>query len=271
MGTARENQSVIVALDGGLGNQMFQYAFGRSLSIARSEEVLFYKKFSPRAPHLPQRRYMLDAFNVDVKFTDSMPEPIFYDQAFCYQPGLFRAPRGASFDGWWQTEKYFVDSFPLRWEFNLRVAASEQSARIAEMMWDRPSAFMHVRRGDYTTPEALAYHGICSLDYYREAACRINAAEKVLWFIFSDDPEWCIQNFKHATVVDWNLDKPWEDIWLMRQCWHGVISNSTFGWWGAWLGDAKENRIVIAPDKWFSGAGLNSKDVVPERWVKLAN
>jgi hypothetical protein len=109
------------------------------------------------------------------------------------------------------------------------------------------------------------------MDYYTVAVQYIKARyENPKFFVFSDEPDWCRANFSgDFVVVDHNGNFPHEDMWLMAQCKHGVIANSSFSWWGCWLGDNQNERICIAPKRWFAGANLRTDDLIPERWVKL--
>jgi Glycosyl transferase family 11 len=116
------------------------------------------------------------------------------------------------------------------------------------------------------------------MDYYNAAMSYVREREpEVRFFIFSDDPDWCRSTFPHDTVVGHN---GWgsgnrgpatehEDLYLMSLCNHAVICNSTFGWWGAWLGDevTRRPRIVVSPEKWSVDG--KPRDIVPERWIKL--
>src|SRR5208282_6684744 len=103
-------------------------------------------------------------------------------------------------------------------------------------------------------------------------------SEGVKFFVFSDDPEWCKANFPEFLTIDHNKagngtapGKEHEDLWLMSLCRHAIIANSSFSWWGAWLGDDQPNRVVIGPERWFVTPNLETKDIIPERWLKYGN
>jgi hypothetical protein len=120
-------------------------------------------------------------------------------------------------------------------------------------------------------------------EYYNIARQWIHAAQEgVKFFIFSDDPDWCKNEFPGFRVVDHNkpggklfgtdqTGKEHEDLWLMGLCRHAIIANSTFSWWGAWMGDEQPGRTVIGPKTWFGPAlaQLETKDILPDRWIKL--
>jgi hypothetical protein len=269
---AREGKSVIVQLQGGLGNQMFQYAFGKSVSEATGQKVTFVKEPGSRRP------YGLDAFDTDVVFSPRLETPVFYENPFCYNPGVYQAAiNGASFSGHWQTERYF-NSELVRKHMNLRGTPSIEALWTAERILAARgrSAFIHVRRTDYVGVNE-SYHGLMSLNYYRQAVHRIRLqVDNPKFFIFSDDPEWCkitFPNLIDCEVVEGN--KAHEDLWLMALCQHAIIANSSFSWWGAWLNPLEDIRpycrVVIGPEKWFATPTLESKDILPDRWLRYGN
>jgi len=274
---------MVVLLKGGLGNQMFQYAFGISVSKARGEALSFTRDI----PDSDLKRcYALGVFDVPITFVSEMPAPIFYEwnHTYAFDPGVYDK-QWASFDGQWQTEKYFDvplvrDAFSLRSPENQLSGASQAVAREILGCEER-SAFLHVRRTDYVGQEE--YHTNLGMDYYSAAMSiikeRVGNAE---FFVFSDDPAWCKEAFPGLRVVDHNKPggrlfgsdvpgKEHEDIWLMGLCSHGVIANSSFSWWGAWLGGTRPGRTCIAPRRWLGPAAafLDTKDIAPERWMKI--
>jgi hypothetical protein len=137
---------------------------------------------------------------------------------------------------------------------------------------------IHVRRGDYiSVPENFNKHGICGVDYYNRAINYLLSIEQdPTFFIFTDDIEWVRINmlplFKNSIIVSTNnigVDS-WRDLYLMSQCKHQIIANSTFSWWGAWLNE-NQHKNIISPTNWFSNKELNDStgDLIPETWVRL--
>jgi hypothetical protein len=263
---------MIVALQGGLGNQLFQYAFGRAVSIGRQEELFFHKvNLSPTS----HRDYILDRFNTKVQLVNQASGPYYRETVFRYDPGVFEAPTGSYFQGFWQTAKYFnnIDSV-IREELqfklnpNLKVNVCQIAKRIKD---NENSTFIHVRRGDYLREPHLSYHGLPTIDYYRQA---VNLLEKTYadihqqFFVFSDDPAWCREIFPYNYLVIEGTNQ-FEDLYLMSQCRHAILANSSFGWWGAYLGDCQPDRTVIAPRQWFQDANTSYEDIVPEGWLKI--
>jgi hypothetical protein len=263
----KESNAMIVSLEGGCGNQLFQAAFGLSVAKARGEECFFTRH---KLEHDPNGRvYELGHFAADIKFVEREEEPICWDSWY-HNPGVYDK-KWQSFAGHWQTEKYF-DAPLVRQATKLRHPVSIVSSLTAIDIFLQPSAFIHVRRTDTLKPEEIEYHGRCSDGYYARAIDHIREkVPGVRFFVFSDDPWWCREHFsKDFTFVDYNLASAHEDLWLMSLCNHAIIANSTFSWMGAWLGDQQKDRIVIAPSKWFR-IGLNYSDVVPDRWLKFDN
>jgi Glycosyl transferase family 11 len=247
------------------------------VSQARKEKLLF-KKYRLGRGH--QRPYSLGAFNVHVKFAKWALGPKYQETTHCrYDPGVYTAQASSYFIGYWQTEKYFDEAL-VRKELSLRLPVGRESERVGKLIKSQPSAFVHVRRTDYLHPSNATVIGNMGMDYYNEAIAFIKArVPKVHFFVFSDDPAWCRETFSGDgfTVVGHNWwargrrgpGTEHEDLWLMSQCDHAIIPNSTFGWWGAWLNPEK-NRIAIAPKHWYlPSANVDARDIVPERWTKI--
>jgi hypothetical protein len=274
---------VIVRLCGGLGNQMFQYAFGRCLSQKRNDVLLLETSQLQVPPPHTSRDYRLDIFNISGKLT-TLPEITktsgvllsmiqcgrgFHREVFEWRTGCAHVV----LQGFWTSELYFSEiECLLRREFTFK-----SPARICSHTIDTNSACavcVHVRRGDYLSP-AGDHLGFVGLDYYKKAVAFV--AERVPnphFYVFSDDMQWCIENlsftYPHTYV---HHDRPpdefaEDDLRLMAACQHFIIANSTFSWWAAWLG-SKESTIVVAPGRWFRDDAHASNEIVPSRWARL--
>jgi len=270
-------------LMGGCANQIFQYATGlalaRRLGVDLKLDVSWYE--TPRRD--PPRRYSLGLFKgVDARVVHSLWGRIIREEEFSYKPALFEnAPRKCSLVGYWQCEKYF---FGLRDELRERLLPREplpaRSMATERAILDagERSVFVTVRRTDYV---GNPYHVVLPMDYYREAAALIAAKVRdPAFFIFSDDPEWCEANFKlpyHTTIagnfdrtVEHHLGREDAELYLMRLCRHAIMANSSYSWWGAWLGADIKGGMVIAPKSWFGPAFKEDpRDIVPGRWIRL--
>ncbi len=263
---------MIVGLEGGMCNQLFQVAFGYSVSRARAEEIFFTKW---RFENDPSRDYALDPFTCEIKIVSEDVPPIIREPFFRYNPEVYTMPV-VTFTGHWQSEKYF-DKPLVRSLFRLKNPPSDESRSVALDILRQPSCFVHFRRTDNLLPEKMAYHGMPSMGYYHRAIDHIRLqVPNVKFFLFSDEPEWCKATFPALTTVGHNPmslkgrpGREHEDIWLMSLCRHAIIANSTFSWWGAYLGP-DTSGIVIAPKTWFGPASpMESCDIVPERWLKF--
>ena len=288
---------VIVNLIGGLGNQMFQYAAGRALTLARGEPLrVDVGGIGPRQFELSQIfRCVADIASTDevrrtlgwqavlvVRRILARPEfaavrvkGFIVEPHFHYWPGIRSVPVTAYLHGYWQSERYFSDaSAALRADFSFRRPMSEVNASLAEKIGRCAAVSLHVRRGDYlSNPRTHAVHGLCSVDYYR-AAIRL-VAERVAapeFFAFSDDIAWVRENLDigfPCHYVDHNRGaESYNDMRLMSLCQHHIISNSSFSWWGAWLA-ANPSRIVIAPKQWFQKTSHDTSDLIPDDWIRI--
>lgn len=270
-------------LMGGCGNQIFQYAtalvLARRLGVDLKLDVSWFETARPTEP----RMYALGLFKgVEARVVRSLWGRIIREQGHPYNPALFEnASRKCSLVGYWQCEKYF---FALRDELRERLlprgplpARSIATERAILQAGER-SVFVHVRRTDFGSDPN---HGLVPMEYYRQAAALIaGQVRDPVFFVFSDDAEWCEANFKlpHATTIvgDFNrtvqphLGREDADLYLMRLCGHAIMANSSYSWWGAWLGADSKGGIVIAPKKWFGPAATyDPRDIVPGRWIRL--
>jgi glycosyl transferase family 11 len=248
-----------VLFQGGLGNCMFQWAFGRSLSLRHGVSLTFDRSYIDTDKKRP---YRLDRY-LDADFAPSTGLPVYREKGCPYDPAALTANPNSHFIGYWQTEKYFnveeVRKAFARPRGTPNAATLDVVSRI-----DDKSCFIHARRGDFTAACLANILGCYPPSHYQNAMKQFSASTK--FFAFSDDPQWCRVHMPEAEVVTANQEDGLEcwDIWLMNQFPAGIISNGSFSWWSAWLG--REKR-VIAPKVWFTG--LDYRDCVPERWERL--
>jgi hypothetical protein len=291
---------IVVYLQGGIGNQLFQYAAGRRLAHTLGVPLkLDLSRLAGVAPDATPRRYALAPFRIRAEIATpeesaalSAPAPGLLrrllslvppcsrqthvrERWFSFDRSILELPDGVILDGYWQSERYFADIAPLlREELVLSAEPSEGSRAALRLIKGVNAVSIHVRRGDYVTDaKVAAKHGTCSDAYYREAvAAVVQRVENPRFFVFSDDPAWVRASFSipyPTTVVDENgPDRPYEDLMLMSACRHHIIANSSFSWWGAWLGTGSD-RIVVAPERWFREPGIDTRDLIPESWLKV--
>lgn len=190
--------------------------------------------------------------------------------------GSVLSVRGSVYlSGYWQSENYFLEIAPvIREEFSVVAQMSEEARTISrEITAHADSVAVHIRRGDYAENEHTRnVHGLLPAEYYAAAMAQLAQGNRdPHFFVFSDDPVWAEQNFRlpwPMCVVSKASQSPGDDFRLMMSCRHFVLANSSFSWWGAWLGE-KPQSIVIAPKRWFASGELTSRDIVPDRWRTL--
>jgi len=264
---------MIVALQGGIANQIFQAAFGLSVAETRREDVKFTRF---RVDHDVKRSYGLDAFNFGLEFTDTEPTPYYHDSGR-FDSNVYTAD-AKTFIGYWQHFGYFDNSL-IRDCLALRKEPSEQTIRISEKIMGNPrSTFIHVRRGDYVKEDHTnRFHGCLPLSYYLEAIEHIKQTiPDAEFFVFSDDPEWCFENLPGLSIICHNKpgdgQRPGaeaEDLWLMSLCHHAIVANSAFSAIAAWNGGWRRNQLVVAPKRWFQEPSMADVNPSLDHWIKL--
>jgi len=191
-----------------------------------------------------------------------------------FHESILSLPDNVYLDGYWQSEKYFHDIVDfLRNEFSFVISPSIINQEMMDKIKKCNSVSLHIRRGDYiSNSETMKFHGVLGTEYYRVSLNLIK--EKIKdpeIFVFSDDIMWAKANLDTDLpihFIDHNgTGKDYEDLRLMSNCQHHIIANSSFSWWGAWL-SANPDKIVIAPKQWFNDQSIDSKDLIPNEWVK---
>ena len=285
---------IVVKLIGGLGNQMFQYAIGRSLSLIHDVPL---KLDISAFEDYDDRTYSLKYFKINgeiatalesARFTETgvlkrsfdklkpyYKRSIIVERCFDFDANILEAPEDVYLDGYWQSEKYFnAISKLIRKEFKVKKEASGRNKDLIAEMLDVESVSLHVRRGDYVSNNEIhEIHGTCPLEYYNESMNFIKSwTHNPKFFVFSDDISWVRQNIKidsACSFLDHNgKDKDYEDLRLMSSCKHNIIANSSFSWWGAWLNNNAQ-KIVCAPEKWANHHALNTEHRLPVDWIRV--
>lgn len=289
---------ICIRLEGGLGNQLFQYAAGRSLAIRhKTNLVLDTSILKKTRKGITFRAMELNNFKIIAEIADA--KSIKFSQLFRYAPGVTsfftnwrpfienslnfnsnfaNLPDSTYLVGYWQSFRYFENIASLIYaELMPNKPMSEISSALKNKMTKVNSVALHVRRGDYVTlKSANSMHGALSVSYYKMAIDDIQAKlVNPVFFVFSDDPAWCKEHLPlplDSTKFITHNSGPdsWQDLILMSNCNHSVIANSSFSWWAAWLADQKyglENRLVYAPSRWFVGSTHDTKDRFPSHWI----
>jgi len=294
---------VIMQISGGLGNQLFQYAMGRRLALA-NDVPLVLDHLSGFRRDFYRRTFALDKFNLQCGFVTeaesyadlrgrlcrrlhrwlNQNQPLerrnyvqeFDDKVFDHRLLDLKINQRVFFEGIWQHEEYFHDQAEqIRADLQLIVPHDAENIELARRICSVEAVCVHVRRLHGVSnianaaPRAENDHLHVAANYYQRALDHIlQHVRQPHIFVFADFPEWAKENLKATVPLEFvthnGPNKDFEDFWLMTQCRHFVIANSTFSWWAAWLADYAD-KLVVAP-KAALGKLLQS---VPPSWVTL--
>ncbi|RJR07490.1 alpha-1,2-fucosyltransferase [Candidatus Parcubacteria bacterium] len=298
-------------MKGGLGNQLFQYALGRHLSILNKTklriDISFYYFQTDKL--LDHRTPCLQYFNLAFEtkkhskilypisllfyrlksllirkycrireqiFTDKLGKYIIRED-FNFDPRILQLKDNVNLDGYWQNEKYFIEIQDiLRQEIRPKEELLKDHIELINRIQNCNSVSLHVRRSDKTRTKI---HITCKKYYYDTAIERIcTKVSKPNFYVFSDDIEWVKQKLKIPEPVHFVseiIKKDYLELYLMSLCKYHIISNSSFSWWGAWL-SANPNKVVISPKEWYNSKYINEdklglKDLIPVDWIRISN
>jgi hypothetical protein len=300
---------IIVQLQGGLGNQMFQYAAGRVLAFRKNTllkiDLSFIKK-GVLGENVDYRNYGLNKFCIiedlisedelirfvrKCKFFSKLkiswfnrktgyklPVPkIFWQKGHKFDPEFFTLPQDSYLIGYWQNVKFFGGLEEIiKQDFMFRNLPDQANTVLLSTIKKCESVAIHIRRGDFKNLPVL---GTTDREYYLRAISYLKEKiNKPVLFFFSDEMKWVKENFNtinsgdSISYVDINnsTGSEAEDLRLMSNCKHNIIGNSTFGWWGAWL-NSNPDKIIIAPEKLFADPEIDNqlKGMIPENWIRL--
>ncbi len=292
---------IICRLSGGLGNQLFQYAAARRLSLIHNTELvldlnwfkhvprkssvrvyeLLHYPISARVASVEESRLLSRYHGRLAKFMPfAKPWQAYFENGIQFNSAVLNLPDNSYLCGYWQSYKYFEDvakiignelitNEPLQEEdvkvMNSIVAAGSRSVAV------------HIRRADYVNLKSASdFHGVCSVDYYNSAFNILSEDIKSPhFFVFSDDMDWVRKNIifpGDVTFVSHNsADTAFQDLRLITFCNHKVIANSSFSWWGAWLtaNGGTSTGIVIAPRRWFAKSSISLQGRFPNSWILI--
>ncbi len=281
---------IVVRLQGGLGNQMFQYAAGRALAIRHQTELRLDTR-SYRTDAL--RQYALDQLQIRAKPLSATAtlalrarrriadrcgirgSTTFANERDCaLYPGFEELPPDTCLDGHWQHEEYFVlIRDELRAELQPRAGFCANLTALLDRVRGGETVSVHIRGADYLDPREQTVHGALGAEYYTHAIdllCQHVRAKLILYVFTDDEPAaklvipsghnvvWLCRNEGRADATD---------LFLMSQCRHHIVANSSFSWWGAWLGE-ESGTLTIAPHQWYADPALNRHHPAPARWTR---
>ncbi len=291
---------IIVRLYGGTGNQMFQYALGRTIALKSNTTVgLDVHDLLDRTPraNFTFRDYQLDLFNIAATIVPQSAIPFRYrslvkgkitlklnalrrklfggkgkEHGYVVDLGILARGPDLYLDGYWQSYKYFEsirDTLILDFQLSNPLPAHIQDLK--NEIQSKNALCLHVRRGDYV---GNSKHETVFSEYYDQALKVL--LEKIPIehiYIFSDDITWCRDNlrFTQSTTFvgdEYKGERDSGHFDLMKTCSHFIIPNSSFSWWAAWLGN-NPNKIVIAPKRWFTDTKIDTSNRIPESWIRI--
>lgn len=285
---------IIVRIFGGLGNQMFQYAFYKAIKEVNDDVYIDISDYQIHKHHngfeldnifnvnfdiasnkqiselsLNKNRYIYRLINKIFK-VDMIKKYEYIEMNDISRVNIDNINKNVYFNGFWQ-DKIYVEYVAeiLKREFNFKHKLDGKNKDLVDDIKNNNSVSVHIRRGDYIDNSTLG--GICNKEYYLKAMEVIKQKTHDPMFIFfSDDMEWVKSNLKtnnRCIYVDWNKGKDsYKDMQLMSYCNHNIIANSTFSWWGAWLNN-NNNNIVICPKKWYTTS--NNNKLINNNWIGI--
>ena len=293
--------NIITQLQGGLGNQLFQYATARALAYQRQIPLLLDQSwFTKTYDDVTPRELLLSALNTKgaVISLDAPPKrpkrmqrilqklwpinPYVYleQKPYCFDPALLKAPtfktQSLYLMGYWQSYRYF-DSIKkiLQTEISPKTPLNAHYLTYLHQIQASNAAMVHVRRGDYVhLASAAKVHGFLGLDYYKQGmAMLLSMNPESHFFVFSDDFDWVKANLPYqdrATFIQSleSSDAVIQELELMTHCQSHLIANSSLSWWAAWLAKGS-NSAVICPGRWTNDSTMNWDDLLPSDWQRI--
>ncbi len=286
-----KEKHITVHIIGGLGNQLFQIATAIAYG-QKNDSRLLIDNYSYETYKLHD--YLLTCFSIEAdeirynlkkklmfifaKLLNKLKIHccffgIYSEKDMLYDNSLMDKKRCKYLTGYFQSYKYFnFAKNTLRSNFEIKSEYKSKNIALLEKIKNSNSVMVHVRRGDYATNKVTKEkHGLCSVSYYKTAIGYISTiVEKPVFFIFTNDMEWCKNNFELEDVqyIAGSRETTIEDFDLMRECKYHIIANSTFSWWAAYL-SYEESKKVVYPSPWFNILEFNENDLIPAEWYAI--
>jgi len=280
-----EENPNIVQLKSGLGNQMFQYAFGKALENKLHRKVLFDNKWYKgrnKKNKKNHNHYALNLFshlNISLANSNEIAKnkknTVSEKKGFVYDEHLLDDNESGYYVGYFQNEKYFkniTEDLIREFKFpDIQKTDTYNQNLLKKIGSYENSVFIHIRRGDYLKKKRR----VLRMTYYKNA---ITYAKRYIkdphFFIICEYcKEFIEKEFKKNDAFEFigetnsKNGEDWKDMVLMRACKNAIIANSTFSWWAAYLGRANSEGIVIAPVPWIIGGGKG--DMIPKNWIRI--
>jgi hypothetical protein len=292
---------IIVQLTGGLGNQLFQYAAGKSLSlhhevplfldassfhreelpdleVPRNFELYEFEGVTEKILPIAEIRSVINLNSEKSLFQKVLPRyrrNVYSEPFYHFDKNFFHCKKLALLKGGWQSPKYFEPyKTIIRETLQLKEQTISRVMTKGKLLADHNSVGVHIRRGDYLRKKIiLEWHGVMTKEYYQqgfELLSKLAPGFSVLYF--TDDPDWVQKELlplMPGEIVSRETNQThFEDFYLMSQCRHNIIANSSFSWWAACL-NHHPGKIVIAPKNWFAVKRINTSDLIPANWIRI--
>lgn len=284
---------IILNFSGGLGNQLFQYAFGRALSLKYNVPLLIDKTFYKKNAG---SKFILNKFNIKSEgyFKSFLSEKfkrfytfakiinifsstkVYYEKFFHFDKNIGKLNlknKNYHFYGYWQSFKYFKNILAeLNNDFNFHSYIKNRKLLLNKIE-NIQNISIHVRGGDYKSEPHYSLHGLLSAEYYNSAVNYLKKKKTInKIFLFTNDVKYARKlaknfNFKYELISNLETNSSFEDFAFLRLSHNKIISNSTFAWWAAML--SKKKSIVICPINWFKDKKIKINDLFPNNWKKI--
>ena len=256
----------------GLGNMLFQIATIESLAKDNHSSCYYYnidKTYAALSKYM-SKKDPFDYGKIFANFSWPRKEASFtkkMDYPFPYKKLVFED--NVCYNGYFQSEKYFLHNRQFILNLFLPSVFVLKKMEKYQSLFNKKTCSIHVRRDDYVRLSDI--HPPVTVEYLQKAMKVVGPVDNYL--VFSDDINWCKSVLQGDKYIFIEGNKDYVDLFLQSKCYHNIISNSSFSWWGAWLGTNKD-KTIVCPKKWFghhpvvSQENYSSDDIVCEGWVK---
>lgn len=280
--SALPSSVVIIKLSGGLGNQMFQYAFGLAYSLRHNLKLKFYaQELIERNEHNGLELDKVFNIHLDLATEQEVSSlPLVKEPSSGYHRTIAETKQFAYFTGWWNSEKYFDDYWlAIQKAFEWKNVYS--SIPVAQALQESNRCAIHFRRGDYKAPKGSPQVFWCLNDiYYKKAIEHVIEKRGIRSFgVFSDEPETAVEYFSKLRrklpkdvdiqfLINDRKERSYLDMYLMSHCKGVIAANSSFSWWAAKLNVNKDIAVVM-PYSWYINSAMKTIDIYPAGSVVL--
>ncbi len=257
----KQKYKITPKIHAGLGNQFFMIANAYATAKDNNMDLILNDSYFGI-----RKTYWNTIFkNIKTQNLNFKNYKLYKEKSFEYQKTEIDNKNDIILEGYFQSEKFFekykneIKNF-FELPEDLKLFSQD---KIKSYNFDKEILAVHIRRGDYIGSDL---HTIQPIEYYINAINFIKESVDVDILFFTDDKNWVRENFKDSIIVECQED--YEELAVMQQCHHFIITNSSFSWWAAYL-SKNENKIIVAPKKWFNKDDMNWQDVYCDNWIKM--